>query len=141
MIAFGCSLWGMMTGLFSGCSTITQGYILWAVNGIGLALVVPTGQSLTADYYPEASRGLAFGALYLTGAFGAMLGGLYATNLGVAAKVISCDTLQSCRKAFMTRWYSREKKKLATTCALLPHEAGQGCLFVNNCFLTKCNSS
>lgn len=71
-----------MTALFSGCSTLTQGYLLWAVNGIGLALVVPTGQSLTADYYPDASRGRAFGTLYLTGALGAMLGALYATNLG-----------------------------------------------------------
>lgn len=71
-----------MTALFSGCSTINQGYFLWAVNGLGLALVVPTGQSLIADYYSQASRGLAFGTLYLTGAFGAMLGALYATNLG-----------------------------------------------------------
>ena len=30
----------------------------------------------------EASRGAAFGALYLTGAVGAMLGALFATNLG-----------------------------------------------------------
>ena len=82
VVAFGCALWGLMTGLFSGCSTLAQGYSLWAVNGIGLALVVPTGQSLTADYYSEAARGKAFGALYLTGAFGAMLGALYATNLG-----------------------------------------------------------
>lgn len=84
VIALGCSIWGVMTALFSGCSTLTQGYLLWAVNGIGLALVVPTGQSLTADYYPDASRGLAFGTLYLTGAFGAMLGGFYATNMGMA---------------------------------------------------------
>ena len=77
-----------MTGLFSGCSTLTQGYLLWAVNGVGLALVVPTGQSLTADYFSEAARGKAFGALYLTGAFGAMLGALYATNLGGLQKPV-----------------------------------------------------
>ena len=82
VVASGCALWGLMTGLFSGCSTLTQAYLLWAVNGVGLALVVPTGQSLTADYFSEASRGKAFGALYLTGAFGAMLGALYATNIG-----------------------------------------------------------
>lgn len=32
--------------------------------------------------YNELDRGKAFGALYLTGALGAMLGTLYATNLG-----------------------------------------------------------
>ncbi len=31
---------------------------------------------MVADYYPEERRGAAFGALYLTGAVGAMLGGL-----------------------------------------------------------------
>ena len=59
-----------------------QGYLFWAVNGIGLAMVIPNGQSIIADSYPEASRGKAFGALYLTGAFGAMAGTLYATNMG-----------------------------------------------------------
>ena len=58
------------------------GTALWAVNGVGLALVIPSGQSLIADYYPPASRGRAFGALYLTGAVGGMLGSLYATNMG-----------------------------------------------------------
>jgi hypothetical protein len=36
--------------------------------------VIPSGQSMVADYYPEHRRGAAFGALYLTGAVGAMLG-------------------------------------------------------------------
>ena len=37
-------------------------------------MVIPSGQSMVADYYPEERRGAAFGALYLTGALGAMLG-------------------------------------------------------------------
>ena len=44
------------------------------INGIGLSMVIPSGQSMVADYYPEDRRGAAFGALYLTGALGAMLG-------------------------------------------------------------------
>jgi MFS family permease len=48
----------------------------------GLALVIPSGQSLVADYYPAASRGSAFGALYLTSALGGMGGSFFATNLG-----------------------------------------------------------
>ena len=39
-----------------------------------------------ADYYPPAARGRAFGALYLTGALGGMLGSLYATNLGAGLR-------------------------------------------------------
>lgn len=46
------------------------------------SLVFFSYQSLIADYYDELDRGKAFGALYLTGAIGAMLGTLYATNLG-----------------------------------------------------------
>ena len=53
----------------------------WAVNGIGLSLVIPNGQSLIADYYEDHDRGKAFGTLYLTGAVGAMIGTLYATNV------------------------------------------------------------
>ena len=90
VIMLGCSIWGCMTALFSGCTSIAQGYLLWAVNGIGLSLVIPTGQSLTADYFSDATRGRAFGALYLTGALGAMLGAVYATNLGRACPAISC---------------------------------------------------
>ncbi len=49
---------------------------LVGINGIGLSMVIPSGQSMVADYYPEERRGAAFGALYLTGAIGAMLGAL-----------------------------------------------------------------
>ena len=41
---------------------------------MGLSLVIPNGQSLIADYYEDLDRGKAFGALYLTGAVGAMIG-------------------------------------------------------------------
>ena len=82
MTAAGCLLWAATTAGFGGARSLQQGTALWAVNGVGLALVIPSGQSLIADYYPPASRGRAFGGLYLTGALGGMLGSLYATNLG-----------------------------------------------------------
>lgn len=53
-----------------------------SMPGAGLALVIPSGQSLVADYYSAASRGSAFGALYLTSALGGMGGSIVATNLG-----------------------------------------------------------
>ncbi|KAK9841289.1 hypothetical protein WJX74_003225 [Apatococcus lobatus] len=79
--AAGCFIWGMMTAAAALCTTLHQAIACWAVNGLGLALVIPSGQSLIADFYSPATRGKAFGTLYLTGALGGMLGGLYATNV------------------------------------------------------------
>ena len=39
-------------------------------NGVGLALVIPCVQSLTADYNPPESRGRAFGIMFFTSALG-----------------------------------------------------------------------
>lgn len=80
--AAGCLLWACMTALFGCASSLRHGMAAWAVNGLGLAMVIPSGQSLIADYYGDTSRGKAFGGLFLTGAIGGMLGSLYATNLG-----------------------------------------------------------
>ena len=44
-----------------------------AVNGLGLALVIPAAQSLVADYYEEKSRGGAFGLLFGVSSLGAPL--------------------------------------------------------------------
>ena len=80
--AAGCVIWGTCTAAFSFCNTLNQGYFFWALNGLGLSLVIPTGQSLIADYHHANARGTAFGAYYLTAAFGSMFGSLYATNVG-----------------------------------------------------------
>ena len=45
-----------------------------AVNGLGLALVIPAAQSLVADYYEEKSRGGAFGLLFGVSSLGARPG-------------------------------------------------------------------
>ena len=47
----GCIMWGVCTAGFSVCQSLKEGYLFWAINGIGLSLVIPTGQSLIADYY------------------------------------------------------------------------------------------
>ncbi len=52
------------------------------LDGLGLSLLLPNVQSVTADYNDELQRGKAFGVLYLTGALGGALGAVYATNLG-----------------------------------------------------------
>jgi hypothetical protein len=56
--------------------------LTWALNGVGLALMIPNAQSMVADYYAADSRGKAFGMMGLTSATGAMVGALYATNIG-----------------------------------------------------------
>lgn len=68
--------------LVTGLLDAPQGMVLSAVNGVGLALVIPNAQSITADYYDELDRGKAFGALYMTSALGGAFGSLYATNQG-----------------------------------------------------------
>ena len=84
VLGAGCLLWATATALFSLCSSLSAGASVWAVNGLGLALVIPTSQSLTADYYPPGSRGKAFGTLWLSASLGGMVGGLFATNIGEA---------------------------------------------------------
>ena len=82
VICLGCCIWSTFTILFATTNSISYALPLCAINGIGLALVIPSVQSLTADYHAADSRGKAFGALWLTISFGGMLGALYATNVG-----------------------------------------------------------
>ncbi|KAK9793504.1 hypothetical protein WJX73_009675 [Symbiochloris irregularis] len=82
VITAGCLLWGVMTAGFATSTALWQGLFFWGVNGAGLALVIPSGQSLIADLHTPLQRGKAFGLLYLTSAGGGMLGSLFATNMG-----------------------------------------------------------
>lgn len=52
-----------------------------ALNGVGLAMVVPAIQSLVADSTEEHERGVAFGWLQVTGNIGSILGGLVSVVL------------------------------------------------------------
>lgn len=81
VVGAGCLLWSACTAAFAGCGGLASGAAVWAVNGLGLALVLPACQSLVADLFSSA-RGRAFGLLYCTGALGGMAGALYATNMG-----------------------------------------------------------
>ncbi|XP_024515079.1 uncharacterized protein LOC9649867 isoform X1 [Selaginella moellendorffii] len=100
VIAIGAFLWSIATFFVGISQTFTQvsrrsivlssrsrslrlvglGYLaqiaVWrALNGVGLALVVPAIQSLVADACDESKRGQAFGWLQLTGSVGTILGG------------------------------------------------------------------
>eukprot|EP00887_Chlorella_sp_A99_P006616 scaffold3.g6616.t1 len=82
VVGAGCLLWAASTALFAAAHSLAAGLPIWAVNGLGLALVLPNCQSLTADLFAPAARGRAFGLLSMTAALGGMGGALYATNLG-----------------------------------------------------------
>ncbi|CAL8468475.1 g8015 [Coccomyxa elongata] len=84
VITCGCIIWGLMTLGFSLSRNLIMAICFWAINGLGLALVIPNVQSVTADFYEEEHRGRAFGTLHLTSAAGAAFGGLYATNMGAS---------------------------------------------------------
>jgi MFS family permease len=82
VIGTGCLLWALCAAAFAFSSSIHASLPLWALGGVGLALVVPSTQSLVADMSADAHRGRAFGAMHLASATGGMLGALLATNLG-----------------------------------------------------------
>mmetsp|Transcript_21506 Transcript_21506/g.51310 ORF Transcript_21506/g.51310 Transcript_21506/m.51310 type:complete len:506 (+) Transcript_21506:414-1931(+) len=82
IIAAGCFLWGVMTAAMGLAGNFVAAVFFSAWNGLGLSLVIPSSQSLIADYYPPRMRGKAFGLLYMTGSFGGMLAGVFATNIG-----------------------------------------------------------
>ena len=49
---------------------LVQAMVSCAINGLGLALVIPCVQSLVADYHPSESRGKAFGFMFFTASCG-----------------------------------------------------------------------
>jgi len=81
VIALGAFLWAAATFLAGISTTFLQIAVSRALNGIGLAIVVPAIQSLVADSTDKGNRGLAFGWLQLTGNVGSILGGLFSVLL------------------------------------------------------------
>jgi len=81
VIALGAFLWAAATFLVGISTTFLQIAVSRALNGIGLAIVVPAIQSLVADSTDKGNRGLAFGWLQLTGNVGSILGGLFSVLL------------------------------------------------------------
>jgi len=82
VIGTGCALWALCAVLFASVSSLAAAICVWALGGVGLALVVPNTQSLTADMHDSKERGTAFGILHLCATLGGMLGALFATNIG-----------------------------------------------------------
>uniref|UniRef100_A0A0D6QYQ9 Major facilitator superfamily (MFS) profile domain-containing protein n=1 Tax=Araucaria cunninghamii TaxID=56994 RepID=A0A0D6QYQ9_ARACU len=81
MIALGAFLWAAATFLVGISTSFLQVAVSRALNGIGLAIVVPAIQSLVADSADDGNRGWAFGWLQFTGNLGSILGGLFSVLL------------------------------------------------------------
>ncbi|KAL6655916.1 hypothetical protein ACP70R_006742 [Stipagrostis hirtigluma subsp. patula] len=90
VIAVGAFLWAAATFLVAVSGTFLQVAISRGLNGIGLALVVPSILSLVADSSDDATRGSAFGWLQLASSLGHVSGGFIGlllaqtTVLGIA---------------------------------------------------------
>eukprot|EP00250_Pteridium_aquilinum_P022410 c25375_g1_i3 orf=158-1732(+) len=81
VIALGAMLWAIATFFVGVASTFLQVAISRALNGIGLAMVIPAIQSLVADTASPGKRGLAFGWLQFTGYLGGVFGNVFSVLL------------------------------------------------------------
>lgn len=82
VLSLGCLLWGLFTFLTGLSSNYIDMIYFRAMTGIGLAVIVPTAESLITDLFYENERGVAFGWLGLTAVIGAIIGTLFATAIG-----------------------------------------------------------
>jgi MFS family permease len=93
VLAIGCFVWAIFTILVAFSVSFMDMLIYRAITGIGLAVIVPTAQSLIADYFSPKKRGTAFGWLGLTGVIGSILGTIFATALvGAFPQIFGIDT-------------------------------------------------
>ncbi|HME55760.1 MAG TPA: MFS transporter [Candidatus Lokiarchaeia archaeon] len=79
VLTFGCIFWGVFTIFFAFSQTILDMVIYRLIIGIGLGVIVPTAQSIIADYFPAEKRGVAFGMLGLMLILGVVFGAISAT--------------------------------------------------------------
>ncbi|KAL2633119.1 hypothetical protein R1flu_004598 [Riccia fluitans] len=118
IIACGGFMWAVATSLVGVSGTFLEVAVSRALNGIGLAVVVPSIQSMVADATDETNRGRGFGLLQMAGNIGGILGGLIA--------VLMADTvifgIDGWRMSFhLVAFLSVIVAFLVYTCAIDPH--------------------
>ncbi|KAL5715163.1 hypothetical protein ACHQM5_017027 [Ranunculus cassubicifolius] len=79
VLAMGTVCWALSTAAVGVSQEFTQVAFWRAINGIGLAIVIPALQSFIADSYMDGTRGVGFGMLSLVGAVGGIGGSVLAT--------------------------------------------------------------
>ncbi|XP_010936982.1 uncharacterized protein [Elaeis guineensis] len=79
VLAMGSACWALSTAAVGASQHFGQVAIWRAINGFGLAIVIPALQSFIADSYMDGLRGTGFGMLSLVGSIGGIGGGVLAT--------------------------------------------------------------
>ncbi|KAE9466939.1 hypothetical protein C3L33_01154, partial [Rhododendron williamsianum] len=79
VLAMGTLCWALSTAAVGASQHFMQVAFWRAVNGVGLAIVIPSLQSFIADSYLDGVRGAGFGCLSLVGMVGGIGGGVVAT--------------------------------------------------------------
>lgn len=79
VLAIGTLCWALSTAAVGASQHFAQVAVWRAVNGFGLAIVIPALQSFIADSYSDGVRGAGFGFLNLVGSLGGIGGGVLAT--------------------------------------------------------------
>ncbi|KAF8098971.1 hypothetical protein N665_0255s0046 [Sinapis alba] len=79
VLAIGTLCWALSTAAVGASNYFVQVALWRAVNGFGLAIVIPALQSFIADSYKDGTRGAGFGLLNLIGTIGGIGGGVVAT--------------------------------------------------------------
>ncbi|KAA8531806.1 hypothetical protein F0562_006477 [Nyssa sinensis] len=79
VLAMGTMCWALSTAAVGASHQFMQVAFWRAVNGFGLAIVIPALQSFIADSYLDGVRGAGFGFLNLVGTLGGIGGGVLAT--------------------------------------------------------------
>ncbi|XP_010680908.2 uncharacterized protein LOC104895957 isoform X2 [Beta vulgaris subsp. vulgaris] len=79
VLAMGTVFWAISTAAVGASQKFMQVAFWRAINGFGLAIVIPALQSFIADSYLEDVRGTGFGMLSLIGSLGGIGGGVVAT--------------------------------------------------------------
>uniref|UniRef100_A0A6N2LB27 Major facilitator superfamily (MFS) profile domain-containing protein n=1 Tax=Salix viminalis TaxID=40686 RepID=A0A6N2LB27_SALVM len=79
VLAVGTLFWALSTAAVGASQHFLQVAFWRAVNGFGLAIVIPALQSFIADSYKDGVRGTGFGLLNFIGNLGGIGGGVLAT--------------------------------------------------------------
>lgn len=79
ILAMGTFCWALSTAAVATCHDFMQVAFWRAINGFGLAIVIPALQSFIADSYKDGVRGAGFGLLNFIGTIGGIGGGVLAT--------------------------------------------------------------
>ncbi|CAN0862024.1 hypothetical protein LINGRAHAP2_LOCUS8368 [Linum grandiflorum] len=79
ILAIGTFCWALSTAAVGASRYFFQVAFWRAINGLGLAIVIPALQSFIADSYGDGARGTGFGLVSLIGNLGGIGGGVLAT--------------------------------------------------------------